>query len=144
MSQKLKSVLKVYLMAVLCSLAIGGALGLPNSGSVFEEDCPKLEESLMSLAKVADPAEYAASIGLAYTIDTEGREWVRVVIELTEAQSTLPQGYSLQVELRHEYLVQALVPVAKLCALSNEPQISYIRVPRKLHLDQDDHGPKNS
>jgi hypothetical protein len=135
--------LTVLLMTGLCSLILADTLGLSNSESIFEEDCPKLEENLMNLATVADPVEYAASVGLAYTIDTQGREWVRVVIELTEARSTLPQGYSLQVEMRHEYLVQALVLVSKLCALSNEPEINYVRAPRTPHLDQNDIRPKN-
>ncbi len=89
-----------------------------------QASCPNLESRLYNLTTATDPATYATDNGLYFA---DGK--VRAVVELQNADTVLPSGYNAVTETRNGALVQALVPVAELCRLSNESQVRYVRAP---------------
>jgi len=89
------------------------------------EDYPNLETRLFELSISKSPKEYAKKHGLDYK---EGK--VRVEIELISSES-LPAGYTFEVELQYENIIQVFVPVEQLRSLAKEPQVKAIRVPLK-------------
>lgn len=89
-----------------------------------EAKCPKLDTVLFKLSQSSNPKEYASKQGLFYS---NGR--IRVEIKLTSQDVRLPNKYSIQVEKRYRDLLQALVPIDKLCPLSNEPQVKLVQAP---------------
>ena len=96
----------------------------PRVMSADPLDCSRLDATLQALVAAADPARVAAERRLHYV---EGR--VRVIIELVTASSAEPSTSSIVTEARYGRLIQALVPVGDLCALSTEPEVRRVRVP---------------
>jgi hypothetical protein len=89
--------------------------------------CPRLESTLLNLSTAENPAAFAQSNRLFY----DGAA-TRVIIELPTADAGISflNEYNAQIESETESLVQALVPLTDLCALANDSQIKFIRVPR--------------
>lgn len=128
----MKPILKYGLLAViLASLTIGVILAqrpslvLPGASKKPE----KLEAPLQGLVKVCseggDVEGYAKAHGIPYE---DGK--VRVVIELIDEQTEVPQGYGLTVEARYKNMVQALVPAENLEKLAEDPAVKLVRTPK--------------
>jgi hypothetical protein len=96
-------------------------------------ECPYLESHLYDLIVAEDPVGLAQTMGLFYE---DGA--TRVVIQLAthEADISFLSEYGAQVETQTESLVQALVPVEKLCDLSNDPRVRFVRGPHAPTLPQ--------
>lgn len=88
------------------------------------EDYPNLETRLFEISIAKNALEYAEKHGLDYK---EGK--VRVEIEFISSTESLPAGYTFEVELQYENIVQAFVPVEQLRSLSKESQVRAIKVP---------------
>ncbi len=86
----------------------------------------KLESVLYQLTQAQNPDEFAEKHGIYLE---NGK--VRVVIELKNETATIPGGYGIIEESRHENLVQALVPMDKLITLAEDLGIVYLRTPLK-------------
>lgn len=97
---------------------------MPTPRAAKPTDCPQLESRLYELMVAADPARAAADLGLTYE---DGR--VRVIVELADAATPIPQHPDLVVEGRFSNLVQGRVPPATLCALSRLPDVRFVRAP---------------
>lgn len=127
----MKPILKYGLLAVILGLlAIGAILAqrpslLPGAGKKPE----KLEAPLQGLVKVrsegGDVEGYARAHGIPYE---DGK--VRVVIELINEQTEVPQGYGLTVEAKYKNMVQALVPAENLEKLAEDPAVKLVRTPK--------------
>lgn len=89
-------------------------------------DCPQLEFRLYELSVAEDHVDFAQTTGLFY----DGGA-TRVVIQLAtpETDTSFLGDYGAQIETQTESLVQALVPVGKLCDLSNDPRVRFVREP---------------
>jgi hypothetical protein len=90
-------------------------------------DCPHLESRLYDLIVAEDPADLAQTTGLFYEDNA-----TRVVIELAspETDASFLAEYGARTETQTGSLVQALVPLTKLCDLSNNPRVEFVREPR--------------
>lgn len=128
----MKPILKYALLAVvLASLAIGAILAQRSSLILpgADKKPEKLEAPLKGLVKVRSEGgsveEYAKAHGIPYE---DGK--VRVVIELIDEQTEVPQGYGLMVEARYKNMVQALVPAENLEELAKDPAVKLVRTPR--------------
>jgi hypothetical protein len=89
-------------------------------------ECPHLESGLYDLAVAQNPVELAKATGLFYE---DGK--TRVVVELATPETDISflAKYDAQIETQAGSLVQALVPLAELCNLSNDPQVLFVRKP---------------
>ena len=90
----------------------------------WEDYQAKVQQALFELVTTKDSATYAEQRGLDYFT------MVRVIIELAP-DASLPEGFMIQVESSYENQIQALVPLDKLLELSKQPEIQYIRAPKK-------------
>ncbi len=90
----------------------------------WEDYQGKVQQTLFELVTAKDPGKYAEQRQLEYAT------MVRVVIELAP-DAALPEGFLVLEESRYENEIQAWVPLDKLLELSQQPQIQYIRAPRK-------------
>lgn len=59
---------------------------------------------------------------------------VLAVVELRENRS-LPIGFALDVDARHDRLVQAWTPIDRLVALAEHDNVSFVRPPREPAAD---------
>ncbi len=89
-----------------------------------QQPCPRLEDRLYRLTTSPDPEAYARQADLYYS---QGR--VRVIIELESAEDRVPQLPGLTIESRAGELVQALVPVERLCELAAANGVRLVRSP---------------
>jgi len=96
---------------------------VPN---VLPAGCPKVEKKLLDLMDASDRAGFAKREGIDYQAG-----FVRVILELSKKDDALPQQQDVRVEGREGRLVQAMVPVDKLCPLAADPRIVSIRTPAK-------------
>ena len=92
----------------------------------WDEYKDKVQQSLFELVTAEEPSKQAEQRDLDYF----QLAMVRVVLVLAPGAS-LPEGFMILQESRYEDDVQALVPVDKLLALSQQPEIQYIRAPVK-------------
>lgn len=85
-----------------------------------------IDQVLYTLTKSADPQAFARKHGLQLV---EGR--VRVIIEL-KSPNVLPKlSAAVKVEARSESFILALVPIAELLILAQDPAVRFIRPPEK-------------
>jgi hypothetical protein len=96
-------------------------------------ECPHLESRLYDLIVAQDPTDLARTMGLFYE---DGA--TRVVIQLAtpETDTSFLAEYGAQIETQTGSLVQALVPPERLCDLSNDPQVKFVREPQAPALPQ--------
>lgn len=89
-------------------------------------ECPHLESRLYDLTVAQDPTDLAQTMGIFYEDDA-----TRVVIQLAAPRTDISflGEYGAQIKTQTESLVEALVPVEKLCDLSNDPQVKSVREP---------------
>jgi len=120
------------LIAILSSLMISVIIAQKSFFTSFEgnKKPEKLENLLQKLIEVYSKGENAESFaetnGIFYK---EGK--VRVVIELINEQANIPEGYGVVIEKRYKNMVQALVPIENLEALSKSPLVKFIRIPKE-------------
>jgi hypothetical protein len=100
-------------------------------------DCPRLESRLCQLVQAADPTSFAAGAQLEYA---DGR--VRVIVELVSVDEPMP-AYGQTEEARYQGLVQAVVALDQLCALSNDPAVAAVRSSRRGEPNAGANGPPN-
>ncbi|MFH1712943.1 MAG: hypothetical protein ABH896_02030 [Candidatus Jacksonbacteria bacterium] len=84
----------------------------------------KLETQLYRLTQAKNPSSFAEEHNI-YLADNKAR----VVIELPDELTRISPEFNLIEEGRAGKLLQALVPISKLCELSEEPSIHFIRKP---------------
>lgn len=91
-------------------------------------ECPHLESSLLNLSVSEDPEAFAQSHLLFYAENA-----TRATIELLTPNddTSFLSEYNAHIETQTESLVQALVPLPDLCALSNDPQVKFVHAPRR-------------
>jgi hypothetical protein len=96
-------------------------------------ECPNLESRLYDLTVAQDPENLAQTKGLFYENGA-----TRVVIQLAtpEADTSFLAEYGVQIETQTGSLVQALVPPERLCDLSNDPRVKFVREPQAPALPQ--------
>lgn len=85
--------------------------------------CAKLESQLAQLARAADPAAFAASAQLDLRNGA-----VLVVVEL-QSGASLDDLHGMTIEQRSGDLLQARVPVARLCELASDVKVRQVRRP---------------
>lgn len=85
--------------------------------------CPKLESQLDQLARAADPGAFAASA----QIDLRSGA-VLVIVEL-QTGASLDDLHGVTIEQRSGDLLQARVPVARLCELASDVKVRLVRRP---------------
>jgi len=86
---------------------------------------PALDPQLYQLVIADNRSDYAEQQGLAYRNGS-----VQAVIEL-ETDASLPEGFAVVVELRHDRLIQGYVPVESLVPLANHGNVSAVRPPNE-------------
>jgi hypothetical protein len=94
----------------------------------------RLESSLRQIAE-----SYASGDDVIDLAEQQGiyvkDEKLRIIIELEQEDTPLPEGYNIEVEGRHGSLVQAMIPIDKLDELTEAPGVKYIRAPKKPLAD---------
>jgi len=93
--------------------------------TLTQEACPRLQHQLLGLMQASNPIQFAFDHSLYLTADAQ----VRVIIVLIDEEAAVPLEYLRQIETWYGDLLQAVVPVVDLCALSNEPQVNFVRAP---------------
>ncbi len=90
-------------------------------------ECYHLESRLYDLTVAENPVELARTTGLFYE---DGA--TRVVIQLTASGADVAflAGYGAEVETQTQSLVQARVPLEKLCSLADDLRVKFVRVPQ--------------
>jgi hypothetical protein len=106
--------------------------GAPRDVSAQETPVGKsanVSSTLVELVRAEDRESFAAAHGIEFE---DGR--AVVVVELRD-RSTLPEGYDARVQqtatVDGRTVVQALVPVDRILALSEEPGVEYVRLPER-------------
>jgi hypothetical protein len=134
-------------VAAAASVALGGCASTPSAdgastgdpGSTTSESTgqttaesavgsaarDRLDETLVGLVESSDREQYAADSGLTYE---DGR--ALVVVELREGAS-VPESPPVDVEVRHESLVQGFVDVDDLPALATSEGVAFVRPPNE-------------
>lgn len=95
---------------------------LPNKST----ECPKLESVLYQLTQAPAPESFAQQRGVELQAGM-----VRVVIDLSQADAPLPEGFGLQEERRVGRQVRVLAPLAQLCQLSEQAGVDFVHLPLK-------------
>jgi hypothetical protein len=92
-------------------------------------DCPHLDSTLRTLATIDTPESFAQAHNLFFD---EGQ--TRIVIELgtPKPDTSFLNKYHLHIETETDSLIQALAPLDTLCALSNNPEITFVSIPRNV------------
>jgi len=92
-------------------------------------DCPQLDSTLLTLTTIDTPEAFAQANNLFYD---EGQ--TRVVIELAapKPDTSFLNKYHLHIETQTDLLIQALAPLGTLCALSNNPEITFVSIPHNV------------
>ena len=95
----------------------------------FNETCLHLASRLYELYLSDDPETFARANGLYFEDNT-----TRVIIEISEpgVDISFLSMYEIQIETQTKVLVQALIPITKLCDLSNDPKAKAINEPREV------------
>jgi hypothetical protein len=101
----------------------------PSEPDTRPPGCEKLDRRLFALTGAGDRAASARATGLYYA---EGR--VRTVVELVDAQAPAPAG--VQVEVRADRRLQALVSVEELCSVAADPAVRRVGAPTDLTVAQ--------
>lgn len=86
---------------------------------------PALDPQLYQLVIADNRSDYAEQQGLTYRNGS-----VQAVIEL-ETGASLPERFAVDVELRHDRLIQGYVPVESLVPLAKHGNVSAVRPPNK-------------
>lgn len=108
-----------------------GPTQTPTSGSSESADQPAhLESILYGLVEAQNRTAYASSRNLKLRNDS-----VQVVVELRQGAG-IPHEFDVEVESRHENLVQSYVRVCHLVPLSEHENVSFVRSPRRPAPDQ--------
>lgn len=128
----------VILLIVCCAMPITFIISNATSEDLTsqindtKQKPEKIESVLYQLVKAQKRDDFAEAHGLYLK---EGK--VRVVIEIENTEvlkiENVLKGYGAVMETYHENLVQALVPVDDLIALSEDPGVNYIRTPLPAH-----------
>ncbi|GGN94984.1 hypothetical protein GCM10009030_21920 [Haloarcula pellucida] len=117
-------------------LAVSGCVSTPNQGnttvSATETTAPRqttpaqpagLDDRLYELTRADNRTRYAESHGLRLQNGS-----VQAVVILT-ANSTLPQGYGITVDIRSDDRVQGWVPVDSLVDVTQDRNVSRVEPP---------------
>ena len=128
----------VILLIVCCAMPITFIISNATSEDLTsqindtKQKPEKIESVLYQVVKAQKRDDFAEAHGLYLK---EGK--VRVVIEIENTEvlkiENVLKGYGAVMETYHENLVQALVPVDDLIALSEDPDVNYIRTPLPAH-----------
>ena len=110
----------VFLSCQTSDKESGGGLTPPARS----QGCRGLEDRLYRMMNASDPARFAQEQSIYYS-----RGLVRVAIELSGPDASLPTGYEIQVEARAGSSVQALIQLGELCRISSEPEVRSVMVP---------------
>jgi len=98
-----------------------------DSSKATNGSLENVDSALTQLVNASDKEGFAERNGINYR---NGR--VQVVVEL-EGGATMPQNHNVTEEVNYtgqgENLVQAYVPVGNITSLSDEPRVSYVRLP---------------
>jgi len=116
----------VFCLVILFSKTTAYAQFFNNTQS--DDRNPKLESVILQLIQSNDPQEFSKTHNI-YMKDNR----VRVIIELVDRNTSLPDF--VQEETHYENKVQALVPVDKIAALTEENNVIFIRTPMKSYPD---------
>ena len=131
---------RVFIVLVAVLMLIGSQKGCevekPTEGVADQGDAvdpgtgsgktpyPKLDTRLYQLTLSKDPAAFAQLNDLHFS---DGK--VRVIIVLIDTLSSVSSDFQIDFEGQIEKLLQAMVPVDQLCALSQEPYVNFVRPP---------------
>ena len=99
---------------------------ISSTPDVLPARCPKVEKKLLDLMDASDRAAFAKTEGIDYQAG-----FVRVILELSNKDDPAPEQHDVRLEGREGRLVQAMVPLDKLCPLSSDPRIISILTPAK-------------
>lgn len=134
MAGMFRAVILVFIGMLLVPLAAASTFEDINISPISDtkQKPEKIESVLDQLMKAEKRDDFAEAHGL-YLKDDK----VRVIIELnntevSEVENVL-KGYDTVMETYYKNLIQALVPVDDLIALSEEPGVNYIRTPLPAH-----------
>jgi 2-keto-3-deoxy-6-phosphogluconate aldolase len=124
-----------FIATALALLVVAAAPTPLSAGERAQPDHPpRLDSRLARVLEAFDgggTAE-AVSVARAFGIDVEG-DRLRLVVETSSGRSdeaaAVARGLGAEVEGRHQELVQALVPVAALEALSSSGAVEFLRPP---------------
>ena len=110
-------------LAALAILTSSCRFGQPPTAvvSATATGCPLTDSALQQLVAAPDPAAFAATAGLKY----EGGR-VRVEIRTADGDDNLASKYDLRVSARYQSLLEATVPVSRLCALASDNAVLQI------------------
>lgn len=89
--------------------------------------CPRLESALYALAQAPDPLAEAHKLGLRVQEDR-----LQVLVVLAGEESSFLSDFNALPGSRQGQDLQAFVPPAQLCALSNHPQVLAVRLPASI------------
>ena len=111
----------VILIVVVSGIASGAIAQNLQKIDNTKQQPKNIEFVLYQLVQFEDRDDFAKTHGLYLK-----EEKVRIIIELNNS-TEIPNGYNIEIETCYENLVQALVPIDNLIALSEEPDINFIR-----------------
>lgn len=97
--------------------------------TTLSQKYPSLDSRLVGLVDAENRTRYADEHDLRV-----GNGSVLVVVELRENRS-LPTSFDLDVDARHDRLVQVWTPIDRLVALAEHDDVSFVRPPREPVAD---------
>ena len=119
-------------MILLCALATPTYFA-DGASEKAEKKYPKLDSGLQQLYE-EEAAEGLHSPVTASDASGQDAQRVKVVLKMVSIDAPIPQDLGIEVELTHEDLVQATVPILNLPQIASDENVKYITLPSRPTL----------